>query len=118
MKKILLILLMVGAIFLTIVDIGVPILLYVNVPSLLIVLAGFYIWAASGAGAASSPENLRRGAEGAVLMSWITVLIGLVAILASADPSDMEGVYASLSVCFLPLFYGYMVKFLTAIVTD
>jgi len=42
----------------------------------------------------------------------------LVAILANADPSDMEGVYTSLSVCFLPLFYGYIVKFLTAIFTD
>ena len=118
MKKILLILLTIVAIFLTIVDIGVSILLYVNLPSLLIVLAGFYIWAASGAGAARSPENLRRGADGAVLISWISVLIGLVAILANADPSDMEGVYASLSVCFLPLFYGYIVKFLTPIFTD
>ena len=118
MKKILLVLLTVGAVALTFVDMGVPIFVYLNLPALLTALVGFYIWAASGEGNLSSSVNLRRGADGAVLMSWITVLIGLVAILASADPSDAEGIYQSLSVCFLTLFYGYLVKFLTAIFTD
>lgn len=118
MKKALLTLLTIGAIILTIVDIGVDILLYVNPLALLITLAGFYIWASSGDGAISSSKNLRRGADGAVLMSWISVLIGLIAVLAYLDPSDVEGLYVSLSVCFLPLFYGYLVKFLTGIFGD
>jgi hypothetical protein len=42
----------------------------------------------------------------------------LGAILASADPSDAEGIYQSLSVCLLSLFYGYLVKFSTEIFTD
>lgn len=118
MKKIFLILLTIGTVALTLVDMGVPFLLYLSLPALLTALAGFYIWAASGEGNLSSAINLRRGADGAVLMSWISVLMGFVVILASFDPSDVEGVYASLSVCILPLFYGYLVKFLTAIFTD
>ncbi|MDB2379475.1 hypothetical protein N9W12_01180 [Luminiphilus sp.] len=118
MKKILLILLTIGTVALTLVDMGVPFLFYLSLPALLTALAGFYIWAASGEGDLSSAINLRRGADGAVLMSWISVLMGFVVILASFDPSDVEGAYASLSVCILPLFYGYLVKFLTAIFTD
>ena len=118
MKKVLLISLTLFAITLAILDVGVSILLYLNLPSLLIALAGFYIWAAVGDGSIGSPENVRRGAMGAVLISWIAVLIGLVAILASVDPSDMEGLFVSLSVCFLPLLYGYTVKFLTGIFVD
>ena len=118
MKKLLLILLTVGAVALTLVDMGVPFLFYLSLPALLTALVGFYIWAVSGEGDLSSSVNLRRGADGAVLMSWISVLMGFVAILASFDPSDAEGFYASLSVCILPLFYGYLVKFLTAIFTD
>jgi hypothetical protein len=118
MKKILLTLLTIGVIALTLVDIGFPIFLYLNLPALFTALIGFYIWAASGEGNLSSSVNLRRGADGAVLMSWISVLIGLVAILASADPSDAEGIYQSLSVCLLSLVYGYLVKFSTEIFTD
>ena len=118
MKKILLTLLTIGAVALTLVDIGFPIFLYLNLPALLTALVGFYIWAASGEGYLSSSVNLRRGADGAVLMSWISVLIGLVAILASADLSDAEGIYQSLSVCLLSLVYGYLVKFSTEIFTD
>ena len=118
MKKVFLVLLSVGAVTLTIVDVGVDILLYLNPLALMITLAGFYIWASSGDGPISSLENLRRGADGAVLMSWISVLIGLIAVLAYLDPSDVEGLYVSLYVCFLPLFYGYLVKFLTWIFGD
>ena len=118
MKKVLLTLLTIGTVTLIILDVGVPIVLYLNLPTLLFALAGFYIWAASGEGNLSSSANIRRGADGAVLLSWISVLIGLVAILASADPSDAEGIYQSLSVCLLSLFYGYLVKFSTEIFTD
>ena len=118
MKKIFLVLLSVGVVILAMVDIGVNILLYLNPMALLITLAGFYIWAASGDGAISSLENLCRGADGAVLMSWISVLIGLIAVLAYSDLSDVEGIYLSLSVCLLPLFYGYLTKFLTRIFVD
>lgn len=118
MKKIFLILLTIVTVALTLVDMGVPFLFYLSLPALLTALVGFYIWAASGEGNLSSAINLRRGADGAVLMSWISVLMGFVVILASFDPSDVEGAYASLSVCILPLFYGYLVKFLTAIFTD
>ena len=118
MKKLLLILLTVGAVALILVDMGVPFLFYLSLPALLTALVGFYIWAVSGEGDLSSSVNLRRGADGAVLMSWISVLMGFVVILASFDPSDVEGAYATLSVCILPLFYGYLVKFLTAIFTD
>ena len=118
MKRFLLISLTLFAITLAIIDVGVSILLYLNLPSLLIAVAGFYVWAASGDGSIGSPGNVRRGAMGAVLMSWIAVLIGLVAILASLDPSDLEGLYVSLSVCFLPLLYGYTIQFLTGIFVD
>ena len=118
MKKILLILLTAGAVALTLLDMGVPIFLYSSLPALLTAIAGFYIWAASGEGALSSSANICRGADGAVLMGWISVLMGVVAVLASFDPSDFEGLYQSLSVCMLPLLYGYMVKFLAAIFTE
>ena len=118
MKKILLILLTIGAVALTLVDIGFPIFLYLNLPALLTTLVGFYIWTASGEGNLSSSVNLWRGADGAVLMSWISVMIGLIAVLAYLDPSDVESLYVSLSVCFLPLVYGYLLKFLTGIFVD
>lgn len=79
MKKVFLILLTAGAVALTLWDMGVPIFLYTNLPALLTALAGFYIWAASGEGAISSLGNIRRGADGAILMSWISVMIGLIA---------------------------------------
>ena len=118
MKKMLLILLTVGAVALTLWDMGVPIFLYTNLPALLTALAGFYIWAASGEGTLSSSANICRGADGAVLMGWLSVLMGVVAILASLDLSDIESLCQSLSVCLLPLLYGYMVKFLATIFTD
>ena len=118
MKKIFLVMLSVVVVILAMVDIGVDVLLYLNPIGLLITLAGFYIWAASGDGAIRSLENLRRGADGAVLMSWISVLIGLIAVLAYSDPSDVRFIYSSLSVCLLPLFYGYLTKFLTRIFVD
>ena len=103
MKKILLILLTIGAVALTLVDIGFPIFLYLNLPALLTTLVGFYIWIASGEGNLSSSVNLWRGADGAVLMSWISGVIGLVASVASADPSDAEGIYQYV---FYPCFMG------------
>jgi hypothetical protein len=118
MKKVFLISLTAGAVALTLWDMGVPIFLYTNLPALLTALAGFYIWAASGEGAISSLGNIRRGADGAILMSWINVMIGLIAVLAYLDPSDVESLYVSLSVCFLPLVYGYLLKFLTGIFVD
>ena len=118
MKKIFLVMLSVVVVIVAMVDIGVDALLYLNPIGLLITLAGFYIWAASGDGAISSLENLRRGADGAVLMSWISVLIGVIAVLAYSDPSDVRFIYSSLSVCLLPLFYGYLTKFLTGIFVD
>ena len=118
MKKVLLTLLTIGTVTLIILDVGVPILLYLNLPTLLFALAGFYIWAASGEGNLSSSANIRRGADGAVLLSWISVLIGLVAVLASVDPSDAEGLYVSLALVFLQLVYGYTIKFVASIFTD
>ena len=118
MKKALLTLLTIGTVTLMILDVGVPILLYLNPAILLFTLAGFYIWAASGEGNLSSSVNIRRGADGAVLLSWISVLIGLVAVLASADPSDAEGPYVWLALVFLPLVYGYTIKFVASIFTD
>ena len=118
MKKVLLTLLTVGTVTLMILDVGVPILLYLNLPTLLFAFAGFYIWAASGEGNLSSSANIRRGADGAVLLSWISVLIGLVAVLASVDPSDAEGLYVSLALVFLQLVYGYTIKFVASIFTD
>ena len=118
MKKVLLILLTIGTVALTLVDMGAHVFPYLNLPALFTALVGFYIWAASGEGNLSSSANIRRGADGAVLLRWISVLIGLVAVLASADPSDAEGLYVSLALCILPLFYGYLVKFVASIFTD
>jgi len=118
MKKVFLISLTAGAVALTLWDMGVPIFLYTNLPALLTALAGFYIWAASGEGAISSLGNIQRGADGAILMGWISVMVGLIAVLAYLDPSDVESLYVSLSVCFLPLVYGYLLKFLTGIFVD
>ena len=118
MKKSLLIMLALVTICLAILDIGAGILLYLNPLLILIAFIGFYVWAASGEGPIGSAENVRRGADGAVLFSWIAGLIGLVAILAGLNPLDVEGLYTSLSVCFLPLLYGYTVKFIAGIFVD
>ena len=79
---------------------------YLDVPSLIIVLAA----GISLAIGASPQKRLEKFGEGCVGGGWIGFLIGLV-IISSSYTGDLVALGSALGVCLLTPLWGYIIQF-------
>ena len=79
---------------------------YLDVPSLIIVLAA----GISLAIGASPQKRLEKFGEGCVRGGWIGFLIGLV-IISSSYTGDLVALGSALGVCLLTPLWGYIIQF-------
>ena len=83
---------------------------FLDMPSLLLVAI---IGVGNVIGAKGDDSILTKFGDGCVRGAWIGFLIGLILIVGSPTFASMNvpALGAALSVCLLPLFYGYTLKF-------
>ena len=81
---------------------------FIDLPSLLIVLGG-----AMGYVLAKGKSNsfIKDFGDGSVYMGWIGLFIGFIII--GNHHADAEKLVPSISIAFLPIFYGYFFKLIS-----
>jgi flagellar motor component MotA len=81
---------------------------FIDLPSLLLVLGGAIGYAL----AKGNPKHFFRNfSDGSVYMGWIGLIIGLIMI--GNHYSDVERIGPAISVAFLPIFYGYLIRLIS-----
>ena len=85
---------------------------FLDMPSLLLVAI---IGVGNVIGAKGDDSILTKFGDGCVRGGWIGLLIGLILIIDAPIFASMNvsALGAAMSVCMLPLFYGYTLKFLS-----
>ena len=81
---------------------------FIDLPSLLLVIGGSlgYVLAKG-----KSSNFIKNFGDGSVYMGWIGLMIGIVMI--GNHHSNTANIGPTLSVAFLPIFYGYFIKLIT-----
>lgn len=81
---------------------------FIDLPSMLLVLGGAigYSLAKGNPG-----DFLRNFGDGSVYMGWIGLMIGLIMI--GNHYADADKIGPAMSVAFLPLFYGYLIRLIS-----
>ena len=81
---------------------------FLDLPSMLIVLGGSlgYVLAKG-----KSKHFIRNFGDGSVYMGWIGLIIGFIMIGNHHIESDKVG--PAISIAFLPIFYGYVIKLIS-----
>ena len=81
---------------------------FIDLPSLLLVLGGAIGYAL----AKGNPKKFFRNfSDGSVYMGWIGLIIGLIMI--GNHYADVERIGPAISVAFLPIFYGYLIRLIS-----
>ena len=81
---------------------------FIDLPSMLLVLGGAIGYSL----AKGNPRDfLRNFGDGSVYMGWIGLMIGLIMI--GNHYADAEKIGPAMSVAFLPLFYGYLIRLIS-----
>ena len=81
---------------------------FIDLPSMLLVLGGAIGYSL----AKGTPKDfLRNFGDGSVYMGWIGLIIGLIMI--GNHYADADKIGPAMSVAFLPLFYGYLIRLIS-----
>ena|SRR5210317_1859996 len=81
---------------------------FIDLPSMLLVLGGAIGYSL----AKGKPRDfLRNFGDGSVYMGWIGLMIGLIMI--GNHYADADKIGPAMSVAFLPLFYGYLIRLIS-----
>jgi len=81
---------------------------FIDLPSMLLVLGGAIGYSL----AKGNPSDfLRNFGDGSVYMGWIGLMIGLIMI--GNHYADADKIGPAMSVAFLPLFYGYLIRLIS-----
>ena len=81
---------------------------FIDLPSILLVLGGAIGYSL----AKGNPRDfLRNFGDGSVYMGWIGLMIGLIMI--GNHYADADKIGPAISVAFLPLFYGYLIRLIS-----
>ena len=81
---------------------------FIDLPSMLLVLGGAIGYSLAKG---SPKEFLRHFGDGSVYMGWIGLIIGLIMI--GNHYADAEKIGPAISIAFLPIFYGYLIRIIT-----
>ena len=78
---------------------------FLDLPSMLIVLGGAlgYVLAKG-----KSKHFIKNFGDGSVYMGWIGLILGFIMI--GNHHTDSEKIGPAISIAFLPIFYGYLIK--------
>ena len=81
---------------------------FLDLPSMLIVLGGAlgYVLAKG-----KSKHFIKNFGDGSVYMGWIGLILGFIMI--GNHHTDSEKIGPAISIAFLPIFYGYLIKLIT-----
>ena len=85
--------------------------IFMDMPSLMIVILGALIYAFSAGGDAI--DRLDNFGFGAVRMGWIGFIIGIVLMANRKMILDLELFSSAFAVAMLPIFYGYFFQIIT-----
>jgi len=81
---------------------------FIDMPSLLLVLGGAIGYAL----AKGSPKDFFRNfGDGSVYMGWVGLIIGIIMI--GNHHADNEKIGPAISIAFLPIFYGYLIRLIS-----
>jgi len=81
---------------------------FIDLPSMLLVLGGAIGYSL----AKGNPSDfLGNFGDGSVYMGWIGLMIGLIMI--GNHYADADKIGPAMSVAFLPLFYGYLIRLIS-----
>ena len=84
--------------------------MFIDTPSLLIVLGVAIAFALCGSGGWFSVSRLSNAAEGAVIAGWLGALYGSVMILGNLDEQSIEWIGPACAVMALTVVYGYFIR--------
>ena len=104
------IILFIGLISGTIISVD-SIVIFMDMPSLIIVILGALIYSFSAGGDAI--DRLDNFGFGAVRMGWIGFIIGIVLMANRKMILDLELFSSAFAVAMLPIFYGYFFQIIT-----
>ena len=81
---------------------------FIDLPSMLLVIGGSlgYVLAKG-----KSTNFIKNFGDGSVYMGWIGLMIGVVMI--GNHHVNTEKIWSAVSIAFLPLFYGYLIKIIS-----
>ena len=85
--------------------------IFMDMPSLMIVILGALIYSFSAGGDAI--DRLDNFGFGAVRMGWIGFIIGIVLMANRKMILDLELFSSAFAVAMLPIFYGYFFQIIT-----